>query len=97
MIYRIYTEYKPGLSAIVAAHFDGFTMESPAVGYWQGKAEHCQVIEIVADADAIAFEMDARVRACAEAIRSANKQQAVLVVGLTCNTIEVTGKESNSK
>lgn len=93
MIYRIYTEYKPGLSDIVKAHFDGFTMESPAIGYYKGVPEHCQVIEIAADADATTFEMDARVRTCAEAIRIANKQQAVLVVGLTCNTVTVTKEQ----
>jgi len=92
MIYRIYTEYRPGLAAIVAKHFDGFTMLAPAIGYWKGVPEHTQVIEIALDSDCGAFAGHSRIVALADAIRVANHQESVLVVGITANTVLVTAK-----
>lgn len=73
MLYQILTEdvNREGISAILDASFPAYTL-IPSSGHWQGIAEPSLVAEIETD-NATA------VHAAAEAIRSANHQQAVLV------------------
>lgn len=57
---------------ILSKHFDGFTVV-PAHGCWKGSCENSFVIEI-------AGAREAKVRAAAEELRVAGKQESVIVV-----------------
>ena len=73
MLYRIYTEDKSNLANLTSNYFDGFTILK-GIGYWQGEAEPCVIVEIIDSKDkwltVIALALD---------IKEANKQQAVLI------------------
>lgn len=73
VVYRLYTEYKPGIPALVSRYFTGATILD-AIGLWDGSTELACVIEIVgthADLQAIAHLVgDIKVR---------NNQSSVLV------------------
>lgn len=75
--YRIYTEsteeYDGRTVAIVAGHFESFTVTHGS-GYWEGKAEDTIIIEIITGRDHAAA-----VAEIAKGIRFANNQEAVLV------------------
>lgn len=81
-LYRIYTEDKdrPLVATIIAGCFGNFTILS-ATGYWRGVSEPSLVIEIItADSE------HANVRAVAEAIKHANRQECVLVTSAPVST-----------
>ncbi len=75
MLYRIYTEDKnrESIEALVNQYFSGFTIIE-TTGYWEGTKEKSLIIEIIT-----ADHNGSTVRVLAEAIRSKNKQQSVLV------------------
>jgi len=77
MLYHIYTEDKPNLADLASKHFDGFTILK-GVGYWQGEAEPCAVIEIIDSKDKWLT-----VNTLALDIKEANKQQAVLITQIS--------------
>jgi hypothetical protein len=85
MLYQIMTEDtgRDNITAILDAHFQGYTIVK-ATGRWEGIPEPSLVIEIETD-DA------AGVHQCAELIREANHQQAVLVEAIPSNSELVTG------
>lgn len=73
-MYRICTEdiNRPRIEAIIAQHgIDGYAMLT-GIGYWKGQKELALTIEFIGSDRAT-------VRAIAEEIRAANKQEAVLV------------------
>lgn len=67
-----YTFYREHIIEIVSRYFDGFTL-IPCLGYWQGKPENTIIIEIIAE------NAMPQIRAIAKEIRTANKQQSVLI------------------
>lgn len=73
-MYRICTEdvNRPGIEAIIAQHgIEGYAMLT-GTGYWKGQKEQALTFEFIgANRETI--------RAIAEEIRTANKQEAVLV------------------
>ena len=73
-MYRICTEdvNRPGIEAIIAQHgIDGYAMLA-GTGYWKGQRELALTIEFIgSDRETI--------RAIAQEIRTANKQDAVLI------------------
>ena len=87
-LFRIHTETRPNIAAIVSERFDGFTLYA-ATGYWRGLREDSTTVEILADAS-----RRADVDAIADRIRTENGQQAVLVVELdaTADLFTATGK-----
>lgn len=73
LLYRLYTEDKANLTAIVSQLFPSATLIH-TVGLWQGQLETGRIIEIVG------FPSDSqRVLALARRIKTENKQDAVLV------------------
>lgn len=87
MLYRIQTEsdhvlgryrrYRENIIEIVSRYFDGFTIVD-AIGYREGKPEHSIIIEIIAENEL------PKIRAIADEIRIANKQECVLVSSVDC-------------
>ena len=87
-LFRIHTETRPNIAAIVSELFDGFTLYA-AVGYWRGLREDSTTVEILADAS-----RRADVDTVVERIRAENNQQAVLVVEMevTADLFTATGR-----
>jgi hypothetical protein len=73
--YTLSTESLPGLPALVARHFDAFTLREQT-GYWRGQEEKSADIILLADAS---LETRNRVIALAEDINLLHGQDAVLV------------------
>lgn len=71
MIYHIYTEDKPDLYYLASIYLEGFTL-TKGIGYWKGQYEPCAIIEVING-----NKWD--VYCLAEAIKTSNKQEAVLV------------------
>lgn len=73
MTYRLFTEdiNREVIASIVASRFDGFTV-IPSFGYWKGKPENSVIVEIET-------ENREAVMSVANEIKTANKQEAVLV------------------
>ena len=78
MLYRIYTEdvNRHRVEAIAQEFFQGFTVLQ-STGFWEGSREESVVIEVIGDES-----LRPEVTACAEAIKDANSQEAVLVQAL---------------
>ncbi len=78
MLYRIYTEdvNRHRVESIASEHFDSFTVLQ-STGFWKGSREESIVLEIVGD-----DSDQPQVIACAQAIKDANQQDAVLVQAL---------------
>jgi len=86
MIIRICTEdtNTEALEALIARHFDCFALYHP-VGYWKGTREQALTIEIAVlpgDSELIAC---ATARQLAQAIKTLNAQEAVLIEYLDAN------------
>jgi len=79
MIYRIYTEDKnrDTIRTIAGTYFDGYSL-IPCEGVWKGKGEKALIIEIVVQAPSARK----RVTQMATAIKSRNKQEAVMIVAI---------------
>lgn len=82
-VYRLYTEDRPNLRAIIARYFDAATMFH-ADGLWHGATEPAAIIEIVAD-DATARYL---VHTLATAIAIENQQTEVLMLVSSTHGLE---------
>jgi hypothetical protein len=73
MLYRILTEdtNRDAIVELASRSFDSFSLV-PILGYWKGKPESSLAIELDTD-------QEAKVQILAHDIRTANKQEAVLV------------------
>ena len=82
-VYRIYTERRENLSAIVGRFFDSATLIFGS-GIWQGTNEESTIIEVVgSDVDKY------QVRKLADLIRLVNEQSAVLVTRSVLNNVDM--------
>jgi hypothetical protein len=85
-LYRIYTEdvNREEIERLAALQFDSFSI-SNAVGYWTGSRECSLVVEVF---EPVAFyHAQQKVGKLAQAIKQANKQEAVLVIELDCEGV----------
>ena len=85
-LYRIYTEdvNREEIERLAALHFDNFSINNQ-LGYWLGGREYSCVIEIY---EPVAFyHAQQKVGKLAQAIKQANKQEAVLVIELDCEGV----------
>ncbi len=82
--YRLYTEIRPNLQALVSSHFEGATIFY-AEGLWQGKPEQSAIIEIVGSVEDLA-----RVRSLALLIRITNDQTTVMLT-MTAVNVQMIG------
>jgi hypothetical protein len=82
-LYRIYTEDvgRENIERIVALYFDSYSINNQ-MGYWHGGREYTCVIEIFEPASF--YHAQQKVGCIAQAIKQANKQEAVLVIELDC-------------
>lgn len=71
MTYHIHTETRSNLPEIIDRYFGSFTL-TPSTGYWKGVAEPSTTIEITTDDRKRVWQL-------AQAIRTENHQEAVLV------------------
>lgn len=85
MLYQIFTEdiNRPAILHILDSAFPGYTI-IPASGHWQGIPEPALVAEIETQDGAGVYK-------CAESIREANHQSAVLVEAIPSAAGMVTG------
>lgn len=84
-IYRLYTQNKHyrWLCQLVAANFDGFTIQKQT-GYWQNKAEKSLCVEIIDGSNSAPF----RIKRMCQAICGYNKQQCVMVVEIEAKSVQ---------
>lgn len=83
ILYRIYTEHKANLPAIVARYFDGATIYQ-TIGLWQGQTEIGAVVDIIARPSD-----RARMVILARDIRDTNGQSSVLLTWQGHNGFQV--------
>lgn len=83
ILYRIYTEHKANLPAIVARYFDGATIYQ-TIGLWQGQTEIGAVVDIIARPSD-----RARMVSLARDIRDTNGQTSVLLTWQGHNGFQV--------
>lgn len=83
VLYRIHTENKPNLWALVGAYFDGFNI-LVGTGFWKNEREESATIEIMCD-----VEDRGRVFEAARSIREINRQEVVYVSAMPITLTEV--------
>lgn len=89
MLYRIITEDKGipelrlKLEECVADCFAGFTIIDSVQGYWKGVRENSIIFEISSESNSVT---NFKIRQAASAIKKANKQEAVLIQKIHCES-----------
>lgn len=84
VLYRIHTEYKSGLPALVSRHFEGFTILT-GTGFHNGTQECAAIVEIIGDRE---NDM-AAVRDLMADIHAELGQDVVLLAALEVNVVEI--------
>jgi hypothetical protein len=74
MLYRIFTERRGNLAALVGARFEDFALIE-ARGYWRGVPEDAAIIEVAEEGE----DLHEAVMALAAEIKATNNQEAVLI------------------
>lgn len=74
MLYRIFTENKnlKKIEAIVSKYFEGFSLIK-SEGFWRLQKENSLIIEVITD------DTDKLINDMAKEIKTANKQEVVLI------------------
>lgn len=94
-MYRLYTEARPNLTALVTrSGFTGATIYS-ATGLYEGKMENAAVIEIIAP-DSHSRTIMERIAALATDIATVNRQTSVLVTSIPAVQVSTFGAQDDA-
>jgi hypothetical protein len=93
LLYRIYTENKPGAEAVVIDLLKQYGLPNATlykgIGIWEGNKEANLTIEIDAEGEVGYYLSEFNIRLFAEAIRQALNQEAVMVVKIEAESFIV--------